>query len=499
MSEQLLYGLVVGLYVMGLASLAYVEYRRVKSASDFIVAGGKLGSAVTGISEIFSAYSGFWLIGVTGFAYTAGTWAWIALPSQAFGWVLTYYGQAERLKRSAWLVGEETIPAYLGTRWNSKAIVGLGAAFVTVFYGVYVGAQTSAGAKALVPFFDIDYVWAAILMGVVIVLYTMSGGFLAVAWSDFLQGLLVIAGSTAMAGWAVVKVGGIGPLFRELASIDPALVSMTDGSTGLALFGGIALWFLIGLGYFGNPHVLSRFLAIESSGSVRRAMFWSGAAQLIVTTTSIFIGLTARILLPELQNAELAFPTLATREFPALFGGVVLVSALGLIMSTADSQLLISGTAVSRDFIERFLGKELTNRQSERVARAAVGVVGLFGIAVAALEVDLVLWLIAFGWTALGAIFGPAIFATLWWSRATRQGVLASMLAGGVTAVVAHQLMAAGHSAWFIAWNLWPFVASFGTLIGVSLLTEPPEHHRDHLDDIASGGRAGATGGTVSP
>ena len=485
MSATAVYGLVVGAYVLALAALGYIEFRRVKGASDFIVAGGKLGSAVTGVSEIFSAYSGFWLIGVTGFAYTAGSWAWIALPSQAFGWILTYYGQAERLKRSSSLIGEETIPAFLGTRWNSRAIVGLGAVFVTLFYGIYVGAQTSAGAKALVPFFDIDYVWAVWLMGFVIVAYTATGGFLAVAWSDFLQGILVMVGSTSMAVWATLKVGGIGALFRELASIDPVLVSMTDGTTGLALFGAVSLWFLIGLGYFGNPHVLSRFLAIESSDRVRNAMFWSGAAQLVVTTTSILIGLTARILLPELQNPELAFPTLATEVFPALFGGLVLASALGLIMSTADSQLLISGTAVSRDFIERYLGRELTDRQSETVARIAVGVVGLLGIVVAALDLDLVLWLIAFGWTALGAIFGPAIFATLWWKRATKEGVLASMLAGGVTAVVAYQFMTPDRWQWFIAWNLWPFVASIGALVVVSLVTPTPAEHRDHVDSIS--------------
>lgn len=489
MSDRTIYVIVVGLYVAGLATLAWVESRRVKSASDFIIAGGKLGSAVSGVSEIFSAYSGFWLIGVTGFAYTAGSWAWIALPSQAFGWVLAYYGQAERLKRSSSIIGEETIPAYLGTRWNSRAVVGLGALFVTGFYGVYVGAQTSAGAKALVPFFEIDYFWAAIGMGLVIVLYTMTGGFLAVAWSDFLQGLLVAVGSTAMAIWAVVKVGGVGELFAELASIDPLLVSMTNGATGLALLGGVLLWFLIGLGYFGNPHVLSRFLAIDSSKSVRKAMFWSGGAQLVVTSTSIFIGLSARLLLPEITNTELAFPTLATQEFPALFGGVVLVSALGLIMSTADSQLLISGTAVSRDFIERTLGRDLTDRQSELVARAAVGAVGIFGIWVAALEVELVLWLIAFGWTALGATFGPALLASLWWKRATKEGVLASMVAGGAGAVVAHQWMTLEHSEWFVAWNLWPFVASVLALVAGSLLTDPSPEHADHLERLASGER----------
>lgn len=488
--DQTIYLVVVGLYLAGLATLAWFESRRVKDASDFIVAGGELGSAVTGLSEIFSAYSGFWLIGVTGFAYTMGTWAWIVVPSQAFGWVLMYYGQAERLKRSSSLAGEETIPAYLGSRWDSRAVVGLGALFVTVFYAVYVAAQTSAGARALVPFFDVDYVWATVMMGAVIVLYTMSGGFLAVAVSDFLQGLLVVAGSSAMAVWAVIKVGGLGELFSRLAAIDPVMVSMTDGSSGLALFGAVALWFLIGLGYFGNPHVLSRFLAIDSSEGVRRAMFWSAGAQIAVTTTSVFIGLTARLLMPGLDNPELAFPALATGQFPAAFGGVVLVSVLGLIMSTADSQLLISGTAVSRDFLERTLGRDLTDRQSELVARAAVGVVGVFGVAVAALQLDLVLWLIAFGWTALGAIFGPALFATLWWERATRQGVLASMAAGGVTAVVAHQWMTAEHSPWFIAWNLWPFVASFGALIAVSLLTDTPEEHRRHLQEIAS--RAGS-------
>jgi sodium/proline symporter len=302
-----------------------------------------------------------------------------------------------------------------------------------------------------------------------------------------LQGVLEENGKTGVAIWAVIEVGEIGSLFTELDSIDPVLVSMTNGAGEMGLLGGVALWFLIGLGYFGNPHVLSRFLAIDSSESVRKAMFWSGGAQLVVTTTSIFIGLSARLLLPEIGNAELAFPMLATTEFPAAFGGLVLVSALGLIMSTADSQLLISGTAVSRDFIERTLGVELTDQGSERVARAAVGVVGLFGIWVAALEVELVLWLIAFGWTALGASFGPALLASLWWERATKQGVLASMLAGGLVSVVAHQWMTRAHWEGFIAWNLWPFVASFGALVVVSLLTRPDPGSAEHLEEIASG------------
>jgi sodium/proline symporter len=485
--SQLTYAAVFGLYVFGLASLAYYEYRGVDDSSDYMIASGNLRSSFAGISELFSAMSGFWLIGITGFAYVAGTWAWIAIISQVTGWVIMYYGVAGRLKRSSTVVGEETLPAYLGTLFGSKLVLLIASIALVVFETVYVSSQITAGATALKPFFDLPWMTSAFIMGAIIVLYTVAGGFQAVAVSDFIQGVLVVLGSFTFVIWTTLQVGGPVQLFNALASVDPVLVSFTGGNQGFALFSSIIFWGFIGMAYFGNPQSLIRFFAIDDSKNVRTAMAWSGGAQLIVAVTAVFIGLTGRVLLEgsSLSNEELVYPVLAINQLPPVAAGFVLAAVIGLLMSTGDSQLLISGTTVSRDLYERLLGNEISDQRSKQIARFSVLALGVISTIIAALDLSLVLQLVAFAWGGLGATFGPAIFATLWWKNTTSEGVAAGMVVGLVGTIIGFTYIGSFHPV-LITWNIWPMLLSFVTIYVVSRYSQPQVEQTEHIQELSS-------------
>lgn len=484
--SQTTYALVFGVYIIGLMSLAYYEYKGVESSSDFMIASGDLKSSVAGISELFSSFSGFWLIGITGLAYLMGTWAWIAILGQATGWVIMYYGVAERLKRSSEVVEEETLPAYLGKMFNSKVILVVSSISLLLFETVYVSAQISAGAKALTPFFDLSWELSAIIMGAIIALYTVAGGFQAVALSDFIQGILVILGTLVFVIWTTILAGGPVSLFSQLSSIDPILVSFTGGSEGFALFSSLMYWGFVGMYYFGSPHSLIRFFAIDESENVRKAMVWSGSAQLIVAVASVFVGLTARVLLEGslLADEELAFSTLAIAELTPVAAGFVLAAVIGLLMSTGDSQLLMSATTVSRDLYERALDNDIEDQKSKRIARIAVLTLGLIATFIATLDISLVLQLVIFAWAGLGATFGPAIFAALWWENTTSQGIATGMVVGLITTILANIFIGSFHPI-LITWNIWPMILSFIAIYIVSKLTHTQTEHADHIQRIS--------------
>jgi SSS family transporter len=484
--SQLAYGAVFGLYILGLIALAYHEYKGVDNSSDYMIASGSLRSSFAGISELFSAMSGFWLIGITGFAYLVGTWAWIAIIGQVTGWVIMYYGIAGRLKRSSTIVGEETLPAHFGSLFGSKSVLLVSSISLVVFETVYVGSQITAGAKALGPFFNLSWEMSAIIMGSIIALYTVAGGFQAVAVSDFIQGVLVVLGSALFVIWTTIQVGGPIQLFEKLATLDPVLVSFTGGMDGMVLFSSIIFWGFIGMAYFGNPQVLVRFFAIDDAKNVRKAMVWSGGAQLIVAITSVFIGLTARVLLEgPVPDEELAFPLLAIAELPPVGAGFMLAAVIGLLMSTGDSQLLISGTTVSRDIYERLLGNEISDQRSKQMARVSVLVLGVVATTIAALDLSLVLQLVAFAWGGLGATFGPAMFATLWWKGVTWEGITVGMLVGLVMTVVGFTYIGSTNPV-LITWNIWPMFLSFVSIYAVSKYTQSQSEQKTHLQQLTS-------------
>jgi len=258
-----------------------------------------------------------------------------------------------------------------------------------------------------------------------------------VSWTDFFQGTIMVAALVVMPVLVLGEVGGYGAMLHRLAAIDPNLVTVGGGRTGFALFGFLAGLLGIGLGYPGQPHVLTRYMAASGDEKIRQtqviAMVWG----VLVFFGAGYLGLAGRLLMPELAQGgdpEQLFPLLSRAMLHPLIAGVMLAAILSAIMSTVSSQLLVAASAVSRDLFEKVLGIARSSRASVLAGRIAVLVLGAAALAVSLHNVRVVFWFVLFAWSGLGAAFGPVLLLSLWTKLPTRKGVIAGMLTGfGVT------------------------------------------------------------------
>jgi sodium/proline symporter len=273
--------------------------------------------------------------------------------------------------------------------------------------------------------------------GVIIVVYTLMGGFRAVSWTDFFQGTIMVLALVVMPLLVVAEVGGYSAMLQKLAAVDPNLVTATGGRTGFALFGFMTGLLGIGLGYPGQPHVLTRYMAASGDEKIRQtqviAMVWG----VLVFFGAGYLGLAGRLLMPEIAaggDPEQLFPLLSRSMLHPLVAGVMLAAILSAIMSTVSSQLLVAASAVSRDLFESVLGVARSGRAAVLAGRVAVLVLGVAALAVSLQDVRVVFWFVLFAWSGLGAAFGPVLLLSLWTDLLTRKGVVAGMLTGfGVT------------------------------------------------------------------
>lgn len=343
----------------------------------------------------------------------------------------------------------------------------LSVAVIFLCLGAYVAAQLTATGKAMEAILGLPYGQGVALGGGVILLYTLLGGFRAVSWTDFVQGLIMAAALTAMPLLALAGAGGYGAVLQGLERLDPALVSVTGGKTGFALFGLITGLFGIGLGYPGQPHVLTRYMAASSGEKIRRTQLIAMVWGVVVFYGAGYLGLAGRLLRPGLSDPEQLFPLLAKESLHPLLAGVMLAAILSAIMSTVSSQLLVAASAVSRDLLERGFGIAQSSRASLLAGRAAVVVLGLFAMAVAVGEVRVVFWFVLFAWSGLGAAFGPVVLLSLWTRRVTPWGAAAGIATGFLTTLL---WKAAGGSERYIYELVPAFFLSGAAVLIVSAL-----------------------------
>ena len=438
-----------GLYLLGLFAIALQAWRSTHDVADYALGGRRLGPAVTALSAGASDMSGWLLLGLPGAIYAAGLvegWIVVGLVLGAFAnWTLVA-APLRRASAGAATGGDAaedalTLPSYFAQRLRAldpdvdpRALLPVRAVATTLilfFFTFYVASGLVAGARLFEVSLGLDYRWALGLGAVVIVAYTAAGGFLAVAWTDFFQGLLMLVALVAVP--FMVFVVGAGPEVPARAA--PASPT-GDPFAGLTLLGWVSLiaW---GLGYFGQPHVLARFMAIESAEAVPRATGIGMGWMLIVSVAAVGVGLGGQMVFPApLENSEAVFIELTRVLFHPLVAGTVLAAILAAVMSTIDSQLLVASTSLAEDLYRPLRGPDATPGELMAVGRGAVLLVA--GIAlVLALDPDsLVLSLVSYAWAGLGASFGPVVLASLYWPRLTAAGALAGMLAGGITVVV---------------------------------------------------------------
>ncbi len=428
---------VVVLYMALLLAIGWAAARLTRSPEDFFLAGRSLGSWVTAISSTASSESGWVVLGAVGMAYAGGVSALWYAPGCLCGYVVNLYLVAPRLRREAAAQGALTLPDFLADRLGgSLAVRLLSVAVIFLCLGGYVAAQLTATGKAMEAILGMPYGQGVVLGGGVILLYTLLGGFRAVSWTDFVQGLIMVAALTAMPLLALGAAGGYGAVLAGLERLDPALVSAAGGKTGFALFGLVTGLLGIGLGYPGQPHVLTRYMAASSGEKIRQTQLIAMVWGVLVFYGAGYLGLAGRLLRPRLSDPEQLFPLLAKESLHPLLAGVMLAAILSAIMSTVSSQLLVAASAVSRDLLERGFGMARSDRASLLAGRAAVVVLGLLAMWVAVGQVRVVFWFVLFAWSGLGAAFGPVVLLSLWTRRVTPWGAAAGIATGFLATVL---------------------------------------------------------------
>lgn len=464
------------LYMGICLGLGLIAWRRTQNLGDFILGGRSLGSWVTALSAQATDMSGWLLMGLPGLAYASGfdgiwllfglavgtwlNWRWIAAPLRE---------ATERLSNSL------TIPDYLERRFrdDSRLLRSISAIFILVFFVFYTSSGFVAAGRLFESLFGLPYVEAMFWGSIVMLTYTFLGGFLAVSWSDVLQGTLMFVALVMVAVLGVALAGGFTTTFERLETLDATLLDpfIADGGEALGVIGTLSLlgW---GLGYAGQPHILARFMAAKSVAHItlarRVAMTWV----VIVMVAAVLVGLTGRLVLPQPlagADAEKVFIVMSTAFLHPALAGLCLAGIMAAVMSTASAQLLVASSAFTQDFYGSLFRPRASTSELLWAGRLSVLAIALLAFVIALNPDSTVLDLVAWAWAGFGAAFGPAIILSLYDSKTTRNGALAGILVGGLTVILWKQ--GAHLGGWFALYELVPgFLLSTLSILVVSRL-----------------------------
>jgi sodium/proline symporter len=430
------------LYLVVVLAIGIVAWRSTADLRDYILGGRRLGRWTTALSAQASDMSGWLLLGLPGYAYLAGLEsAWLVAGLLAGTW-LNWRLMASRLRIATEAYGDAlTLPEYLQRRFADPygLLRLLGAAVVLLFFTFYTASGLVAGGKLFETVFGLPYAWAVMAGTGAVLAYTFIGGFLAVSWTDALQGMLMLVALVLVALFGMIAVGGLEGLAAGMEARNPALLSAFTDSAGapLTVLAVVSLlgW---GLGYFGQPHILARFMAVRSSGELDASRRIAVGWVIIALGAATLVGLAGAAWLdPPLAGAdsEKIFMAMAAALLHPVVAGICLAGILAAVMSTADSQLLVASSAVSEDLYRDLLRPNAGAGELLWIGRSAVIVIAI-GAYVLALDPDSkVLDLVAYAWAGFGASFGPTILASLYWRRMSLAGAYAGILVGGITVV----------------------------------------------------------------
>lgn len=467
------------LYLGAMLGIGLYFYFKTKNLSDYVLGGRQLNGWVAPLSAQASDMSGWLLMGLPGYAYVAGMESiWIAL-GLAVGTYLNWKIIAKRLRIYTQLAGDSiTIPDYFENRFkdNSKTLRIVSAIFIVVFFLFYTTSGFVAGGKLFSAVFGIPYVTALTIGAFVIVGYTFLGGFLAVCWTDFFQGMMMFFSVIAVPIIGIKSLGGYNQTMNLLKEFNPNFLNPFTDAAGspLSIIAIISLlaW---GLGYFGQPHILVRFMAISSPSEIKKSRIIAMIWVLLSLLAAVFIGIVGiSYVQPMLTDAakETVFIVMVNQMFPAILAGLLLASVLAAIMSTADSQLLVTASSLTEDFYKVLFRKNATDKELILISRLSVIVIAISAYLLALNENSSILKIVSYAWAGFGATFGPAIIISLFWKRMTRNGALAGMISGGVLVIIWKQLS----GGIFDLYEIVPgFIVSAIAIIIFSLLDKQPD------------------------
>ena len=465
-----------GVYLAGMVLIGFWAWRRTRDFDDFILGGRSLNPLVTALAAGASDMSGWLLMGLPGALYANGaSEAWIALGLVVGAWANWRYVAARLRIYTERAQNALTLPDYFTARFEdtSRLLRVIPAIVILVFFAIYSASGIVAGARLFEGLFDVSYPVAMLAGAAATIAYTAIGGFLAVSWTDTVQGTLMIL-ALLIAPVVVITAGG-GPAdsVALIAQFDPAKVDWFHGTT----FVGIVSLMAWGLGYVGQPHILARFMAAESAAAIkparRIAMTWMVLC-LAGAMACGFFGIAWALGNPEAKatidaNPERVFLVLAQQLFNPWVAGVLMAAVLAAIMSTLSCQLLVCSSALTEDFYKPFLRPRASQRELVWVGRITLLMVSVVAIGLAWNPENSVLDMVSYAWAGFGAAFGPVVVLSLLWPRMTRNGALAGMVVGAAVVLVWKQY------AWLGLYEMVPgVIAATLAIVIVSRLGAPP-------------------------
>lgn len=466
-----------GLYLLVLVSIGVVAYGRSHSLDDFVLAGRRLGAWVVAISAKASDMSGWLLLGLPGQAFAGGVsivWAAIGCTvGTFFNWTVL----AGRLRRYSELLRAITIPDFLESRFGGQAGVPIriiSLAVVVVFFTLYIAAQFKAAGKTVSVTFGMSYHQAVIVSASVIILYTMLGGFFAVAWTDLIQGLLMVVVVVILPIIGLISLGGFAKTADAVLKAGPDMLSVSGGKMGWELWVSLIIGNLAwALGYPGQPHILVRYMAIKKPEELRKASLISVVWVVLALWGAMCVGLIGvGILGPAgLSDPETVLVVLAQEFFPGWLAGIAISAMAAAIMSTVDSQILVLTSAAVEDFYRRLINRAAPDSLALLLSRTITLAIGVLAIIVTWNSESGVFRFVQYAWGGLAAGFGPVLIMSLRWRRTTGWGAAAGMAVGLLTVIIWHNVPALAG----LVWELVPaFLLSLLAIVVVSWLTGPP-------------------------
>ncbi len=457
---------------------------------NYLLGGRRIGPLVTALTLQSTSMSGFMFLGAGALGYVEGYWGLWYAAGDIGGGVVNMSVIGRRMRKLSQLTGSLTPIEYLEKRYPSAAIRLVAGGLTVFLLGSYVLAQFIAGGKGMALVTGLPYGVALLLAVGIILLYTYLGGYLAVAYTDFFQSLVMIIGVLWILGAALTEVGGLAAANRAIAELEPSLVSVWGRDLGYQGQWGIALGavLIFSIGYMGWPHVVTRHMAMESPLTARKAGAYATAWNLLFVPAPYIVGILAILILPEISDPELAIFEVAQKLLPAAVTGIVMAAIMAAIMSTADSLLLQTGSIAARDLYERFIDPNASEKRMVLVSRLMVLAIGGAGYFVALLQPPTVFQVVIFVTSVLGSAFFPAYVCAVWWRKANTPGALTSIIAGASVSFV-WQLVGLETAS-----GLHPMVAgllaSTSAMIVVSLVTQKshpvPQKVLDQMTEAAN-------------
>jgi SSS family solute:Na+ symporter/sodium/proline symporter len=442
----------LGAYFILMMLIGLYAYRKSTSdVSEYMLGGRKLHPAVGALSAGASDMSGWMLMGLPGAVFVTGfSAAWIAV-GLVIGAYFNYRLVAPRLRVYTELSEDAiTIPDFFEKRFKDKtrALRILSSVVIVIFFTLYTSSGVVAGGKLFEASFGLDYTLGLFITAGVVVGYTLFGGFLAVSLTDFVQGCIMFIALVLVPVVAIMAVGGFEATHAEVLASPPASVADAPSRVnffnwfkGVSLIGIIsaASW---GLGYFGQPHIIVRFMAIRSLKDIATARYIGMGWMIVTVVGAVAVGIAGvayvneHNLNSELTDPETIFILFSQVLFHPLISGFLLAAILAAIMSTISSQLLVSSSSLTEDFYKTFLRKEASQKELVLIGRLSVLAVSMVAIFLAFDRSSNILSLVSYAWAGFGAAFGPLILLSLFWRGITRNGALAGMITGAVTVLV---------------------------------------------------------------